>query len=112
MASIPLSILLLQIKATMRLWLCCFTMELMSILEIIVVSPLDVEIVALLGIIVVKWMRFQISSLKVQTGLSEGYGFVEFFSHSTTEKVLQNYAGILMPNTDQPFRLNWATFST
>ncbi|KAK7273563.1 hypothetical protein RIF29_14619 [Crotalaria pallida] len=37
MASIPLSILLLQIKATMRLWLCSFTMELMSILEIIVV---------------------------------------------------------------------------
>ncbi|XP_057424329.1 polyadenylate-binding protein RBP47C-like isoform X2 [Lotus japonicus] len=58
----------------------------------------------------------EISSIKVirnkQTGLSEGYGFVEFYSHATAEKVLQNYAGVLMPNTDQPFRLNWATFST
>ncbi|KAK8585041.1 hypothetical protein V6N13_138982 [Hibiscus sabdariffa] len=58
----------------------------------------------------------EISSIKVirnkQTGLSEGYGFVEFFSHATAEKVLQNYGGILMPNMDQPFRLNWATFST
>nr|KYP64535.1 RNA-binding post-transcriptional regulator csx1 [Cajanus cajan] len=58
----------------------------------------------------------EISSIKVirnkQTGLSEGYGFVEFYSHGTAEKVLQNYAGILMPNTEQSFRLNWATFST
>ncbi|GLU04316.1 hypothetical protein SLE2022_214690 [Rubroshorea leprosula] len=58
----------------------------------------------------------EIVSLKVirnkQTGLSEGYGFVEFLTHATAEKVLQNYGGILMPNTDQPFRLNWATFST
>ncbi|RVX14954.1 Polyadenylate-binding protein RBP47C' [Vitis vinifera] len=46
-----------------------------------------------------------------QTGSSEGYGFVEFFSHAAAEKVLQGYAGVLMPNTDQPFRLNWATFS-
>ncbi|XP_002510266.2 polyadenylate-binding protein RBP47 isoform X1 [Ricinus communis] len=58
----------------------------------------------------------EIVSIKVirnkQTGLSEGYGFVEFYTHATAEKVLQNYAGILMPNTEQPFRLNWATFST
>nr|POE98881.1 polyadenylate-binding protein rbp47c [Quercus suber] len=58
----------------------------------------------------------EIASVKVirnkQTGLSEGYGFVEFFSHATAEKVLQNYAGLFMPNTEQPFRLNWATFST
>ncbi|KAK7291134.1 hypothetical protein RIF29_06043 [Crotalaria pallida] len=58
----------------------------------------------------------EISSIKVirnkHTCLSEGYGFVEFYTHATAEKVLQNYAGILMPNTDQPFRLNWATFST
>ncbi|CAN1323736.1 Polyadenylate-binding protein RBP47C, partial [Linum perenne] len=57
-----------------------------------------------------------IASIKVirnkNTGLSEGYGFVEFFTHPTAEKVLQNYTGILMPNTDQLFRLNWATFST
>ncbi|TYG70154.1 hypothetical protein ES288_D05G289700v1 [Gossypium darwinii] len=58
----------------------------------------------------------EIASIKVirnkQTGLSEGYGFVEFFSHATAEKVLQSYSSILMPNTDQPFRLNWATLST
>ncbi|CAL0327054.1 unnamed protein product [Lupinus luteus] len=57
----------------------------------------------------------EISSIKVirnkQTGLSEGYGFVEFYSHDIAETVLENYAGILMPNTDQLFRLNWATFS-
>ncbi|XP_057974178.1 polyadenylate-binding protein RBP47-like [Malania oleifera] len=58
----------------------------------------------------------ELASIKVirnkQTGLSEGYGFVEFFSHATAEKVLQTYTNILMPNTDQRFRLNWATFST
>ncbi|KAG5063013.1 hypothetical protein AAZX31_02G128100 [Glycine max] len=46
-----------------------------------------------------------------QTGQSEGYGFVEFYSRGTAEKVLQNYNGTMMPNTDQAFRLNWATFS-
>ncbi|XP_059633636.1 polyadenylate-binding protein RBP47-like [Cornus florida] len=44
------------------------------------------------------------------TGSSEGYGFVEFFSHAAAEKVLQNYTGCVMPNAEQPFRLNWATF--
>ena len=57
----------------------------------------------------------QVASIKIirnkQTGSSEGYGFVEFLSHAAAEKVLQSYAGVLMPNTDQPFRLNWATFS-
>ncbi|XP_027345904.1 polyadenylate-binding protein RBP47 [Abrus precatorius] len=46
-----------------------------------------------------------------QTGQSEGYGFVEFYSRPTAEKILQNYNGTMMPNTDQAFRLNWATFS-
>lgn len=46
-----------------------------------------------------------------QTGQPEGYGFVEFQSHATAEKVLQNYNGSVMPNTDQPFRLNWASFA-
>lgn len=57
----------------------------------------------------------EIASVKVirnkQTGASEGYGFVEFFTHATAEKVLQTYAGLVMPNAEQPFRLNWATFS-
>ncbi|XP_057469323.1 polyadenylate-binding protein RBP47-like [Actinidia eriantha] len=57
----------------------------------------------------------EVASIKVirnkQNGLSEGYGFVEFFSHAAADKVLQNYTGKAMPNTEQPFRLNWATFS-
>ncbi|KAK1427395.1 hypothetical protein QVD17_16079 [Tagetes erecta] len=57
----------------------------------------------------------EVASIKVirnkQTGFSEGYGFVEFFSHNAAEKVLQTYTCIAMPNTEQPFRLNWATFS-
>ncbi|GJX88591.1 polyadenylate-binding protein RBP47 [Tanacetum coccineum] len=47
-----------------------------------------------------------------QTGQSERYGFIEFVSHSAAEKVLQTYNGTMMPNTDQAFRLNWASFST
>ncbi|CAN1307343.1 Polyadenylate-binding protein RBP47C [Linum perenne] len=57
----------------------------------------------------------EVSSVKVirnkQTGQSEGYGFVEFYSHAAAEKVLQTYNGCAMPNSDQPFRLNWATFA-
>ncbi|XP_042494176.1 polyadenylate-binding protein RBP47-like isoform X2 [Macadamia integrifolia] len=58
----------------------------------------------------------EVISIKVirnkQTGQSEGYGFVEFFSRAAAEKVLQSYNGTTMPNTEQPFRLNWASFST
>ncbi|CAA2996150.1 polyadenylate-binding RBP47-like [Olea europaea subsp. europaea] len=57
----------------------------------------------------------EVASIKVirnkQTGFSEGYGFVEFFTHAAAEKVLQTYSCISMPNTDQIFRLNWAMFS-
>ncbi|KAJ4716355.1 Polyadenylate-binding protein [Melia azedarach] len=57
----------------------------------------------------------QVLNVKVirnkQTGQSEGYGFVEFYSRAAAEKVLQTYNGSIMPNADQPFRLNWATFS-
>ena len=41
---------------------------------------------------------------------SEGYGFVEFTSHAAAERVLQTYNGTLMPQTEQAFRLNWASF--
>ncbi|KAK9096883.1 hypothetical protein Sjap_022380 [Stephania japonica] len=65
----------------------------------------------------VHWFRIVVKKVKTikvirnkQTGQPEGYGFVEFFSHATAEKVLQTYNGN-MPNTDQLFRLNWATFS-
>ncbi|XP_018683154.2 polyadenylate-binding protein RBP47C-like isoform X2 [Musa acuminata AAA Group] len=57
----------------------------------------------------------EVVSIKVirnkQTGQSEGYGFVEFHSHATAEKILQSFSGHLMPTTDLPFRLNWASFS-
>ncbi|XP_065872654.1 polyadenylate-binding protein RBP47-like isoform X2 [Euphorbia lathyris] len=57
----------------------------------------------------------EVSSVKVirnkQTGQPEGYGFIEFYSHATADKVLQSYNGSIMPNTDQPFRLNWASFA-
>ncbi|CAN6998188.1 unnamed protein product [Brassica rapa subsp. trilocularis] len=58
----------------------------------------------------------QVSFVKVirnkQTCQSEGYGFVEFLSRSAAEEVLQSYSGVTMPNAEQPFRLNWASFST
>lgn len=47
-----------------------------------------------------------------QTGQSERFGFIEFSSHAAAEKVLQSFNGTIMPNTEQTFRLNWATFST
>ena len=46
-----------------------------------------------------------------QTGHSEGYGFIEFYSRVAAEKVLQAFNGSIMPNTDQLFRINWASFS-
>jgi len=44
------------------------------------------------------------------TGQPEGYGFIEFISHSAAERVLQTYNGTQMPGTEQTFRLNWASF--
>ncbi|KAE9456645.1 hypothetical protein C3L33_11587, partial [Rhododendron williamsianum] len=55
----------------------------------------------------------QLTSVKVirnkQSGQPEGYGFLEFKSRAAAETVLQTYNGSLMPNSEQPFRLNWAT---
>nr|XP_043609511.1 polyadenylate-binding protein RBP47B' [Erigeron canadensis] len=55
----------------------------------------------------------EVLSIKVirnkATGLPEGYGFVEFGSHSTAERVLQTYNGTQVPNTELTFRLNWAS---
>ncbi|XP_058209692.1 polyadenylate-binding protein RBP45-like isoform X2 [Rhododendron vialii] len=55
----------------------------------------------------------ELTSVKVirnkQSGQPEGYGFLEFKSRATAETVLQTYNGSLMPNSEQPFRLNWAT---
>ncbi|KAF4395975.1 hypothetical protein F8388_013144 [Cannabis sativa] len=44
-----------------------------------------------------------------QTGLPEGYGFIEFPSRAVADRILQNFNGTIMPNTEQTFRLNWAT---
>ncbi|PKU82418.1 polyadenylate-binding protein RBP45 isoform X2 [Dendrobium catenatum] len=44
-----------------------------------------------------------------QTGQLESYGFIEFTSRAAAERVLQAYNGTLMPNSDQVFRLNWAS---
>ena len=45
------------------------------------------------------------------TGISEGYGFVEFASHATADFMLRTCNGAQIPNTDHFFRLNWASFS-
>lgn len=54
-----------------------------------------------------------LTSVKVirnkSTGLSEGYGFLEFRTHEAADRVLKLFNGQLIPNTDQTFRLNWAT---
>ena len=36
---------------------------------------------------------------------------MEFVSRPAAEKMMQNYNGTLMPNTEQVFRMNWASFS-
>ncbi|XP_047983336.1 polyadenylate-binding protein RBP47-like [Salvia hispanica] len=58
----------------------------------------------------------EVLSIKIirnrQTGQSDRYGFIEFNSHDAAESALQSYNGAMMPNADQPFRLNWATFSS
>ncbi|CAK9170243.1 unnamed protein product, partial [Ilex paraguariensis] len=44
------------------------------------------------------------------TGQPEGYGFVEFTSHATAERILQSYNGTQIHGTEVTFRLNWASF--
>ncbi|KAH7662103.1 Apoptosis-promoting RNA-binding protein TIA-1/TIAR (RRM superfamily) protein [Dioscorea alata] len=44
-----------------------------------------------------------------QTGHSEGYGFLEFATHATAERILQTYNGQMMPNIDQAYKMNWAS---
>lgn len=55
----------------------------------------------------------QVVSAKVirnkQTGLSEGYGFIEFSTRAAAERILQAVNGTPMPSAEQNFRLNWAT---
>ncbi|XP_002280601.1 polyadenylate-binding protein RBP45 isoform X2 [Vitis vinifera] len=55
----------------------------------------------------------EVVSVKVirnkQTGQCEGYGFIELATRAAAERILQTYNGTLMPNSEQNFRLNWAT---
>ncbi|KAF6168053.1 hypothetical protein GIB67_011438 [Kingdonia uniflora] len=58
----------------------------------------------------------EVISVKViknrQTGQSEGYGFIEFVTRAAAERVLSSYNGTVMPNAEQTFRLNWASFGS
>ncbi|GKV16036.1 hypothetical protein SLEP1_g26747 [Rubroshorea leprosula] len=58
----------------------------------------------------------EVASVKVirnkQTGQVEGYGFIEFTSRAAAERILQTYNGTAMPNGEQNFRLNWASFGS
>uniref|UniRef100_A0A804UEG9 RRM domain-containing protein n=1 Tax=Zea mays TaxID=4577 RepID=A0A804UEG9_MAIZE len=58
----------------------------------------------------------QIASVKIirnkQTGHSEGYGFIEFYSRAAAEHTLMNFNGQMMPNVEMTFKLNWASAST
>ncbi|GAB2277803.1 Polyadenylate-binding protein rbp45, variant 2 [Dionaea muscipula] len=55
----------------------------------------------------------EVVSVKVirnkHTAQPEGYGFIEFVSRAAAERVLLSYNGQVMPNSEQTFRLNWAT---
>ncbi|PHT34369.1 Polyadenylate-binding protein RBP47A [Capsicum baccatum] len=69
---------------------------------------------SLVGIVVPEGNHFTVASFKVihnkQTGFSQGNRFVDFFTHASVEKVLQTYSCMAIPNVEQPFHLNWATF--
>lgn len=45
------------------------------------------------------------------SGIHQGYGFVEFESNEVAAYVLESCNGILIPNSNKTFKLNWATFS-
>ncbi|GAN05817.1 hypothetical protein MAM1_0102c05293 [Mucor ambiguus] len=43
------------------------------------------------------------------TGISAGYAFVDFGTAAAARRVMNNYNGVLMPNSLKPFKLNWAS---
>jgi RNA recognition motif. (a.k.a. RRM, RBD, or RNP domain) len=73
-------------------------------------------IISLTCIIYFTVTTFQVKSIKIiknkQTGRSEGYGFVEFATRATAERVLQIYTGQTMPNVTQLYCLDWATYGS
>ncbi|KAK9673920.1 hypothetical protein RND81_12G198600 [Saponaria officinalis] len=58
----------------------------------------------------------EVQSVKVirnkLTNQSECYGFIEFANRAAAERALATYNGTLMPQTEQAFRLNWATLGS
>ena len=48
----------------------------------------------------------------MQSGESEGFGFLEFVSHAAAKMTLQNYNGLRMPKAEQRYRLNWPAFGS
>ncbi|KAF9617332.1 hypothetical protein IFM89_035313 [Coptis chinensis] len=46
-----------------------------------------------------------------QTDASEGYGLLKFSTHAAAEKVFKTYNRTTMPQTEQPFRLNWESLN-
>ncbi|CAI0407175.1 unnamed protein product [Linum tenue] len=56
----------------------------------------------------------EVASVKVirnkMTNQAEGYGFLELNSHAAAERILQTFNGTPMPNGEQNFRLNWASY--
>lgn len=45
-----------------------------------------------------------------QTGLSQGFAFLEFTTNAAAADVLNVYDGKIIPNTNHVLRLNWAAF--
>lgn len=45
-----------------------------------------------------------------QTGLSQGFAFLEFTSRTAAQEVLNAFDGKQIPNTTHVLRLNWAAF--
>lgn len=44
------------------------------------------------------------------TGASEGYGFLDFKSHSAASHTLFSLNGSRIPGTDVVYKLNWAAY--
>ncbi len=45
-----------------------------------------------------------------QTGQSEQYAFLTCTSQDAAQRILDTYNGVVMPGSDQVFRLNWAAY--
>lgn len=41
--------------------------------------------------------------------ISAGYAFVDFGTAASARLVMNNFNGVMMPNSLKPFKLNWAS---